>query len=59
MNMEKNANRDLVLSLAVRVAIVLAETNPSAEVQKVRSTNEWLKCREVFECELRLTWFPR
>lgn len=55
--MEKNANRDLVLSLAVRVAIVLAETNPSAEVQKVRSTNEWLKCRAVFECELRLTWF--
>lgn len=57
--MEENANRDLVLSLAVRVAIVLAETNPSAEVQKVRSTNEWLECRAVSECELRLTWFPR
>lgn len=57
--MEENANRDLVLSLAVRVAIVLAEANPSAEMQKVRSTNEWLKCRAMFECELRLTWFPR
>lgn len=39
--MEENANRDLVFSLSVGVAIVLAETNPSAEVQKVRSTNEW------------------
>lgn len=39
--MEENANRDLVFSLPVRVAIVLAETNSSVQVKKIRSTNEW------------------
>lgn len=56
--MKENANRDLVLSLSVRVAIVLAETNSSVQVKKSEVQMSGLKCRTVFECELRLTWFP-
>lgn len=56
--MEENANRDLVLSLSVRVVIVLAETNSSAQVKKSEVQMSGLKCRTVSACELRLTWFP-